>query len=276
MSEQELTKQPSPAVPSAPTPRGSSARDVRDPGAERSPSMTEMSDFVETALHDLRAPLRNIRQAMEWLGEHLGDTDGTTSEYLGLMREATDRIDSLAGALGTLGRVECHVVDPDRWTIDDLADEAAGRVRAIYPAPWTLVVEEPRALVSGDRSLIVALLEVLFGNAVEYRHPGRRLIVTVRVDGHDDGAFVEVSDNGIGMEERYQALVVEPFRRLHTRHEHPGSGLGLTIANQIVGRHAGRLDVSSTLGEGTTVRCTLSEAASRVGLPAAAEPEEIR
>jgi signal transduction histidine kinase len=78
------------------------------------------------------------------------------------------------------------------------------------------------------------------------------------------------------MEARYQRMVREPFRRLHTRQEHPGSGLGLTIADQIVGRHGGRLDVSSTLGEGTTVRFTLSDAASAIGPPTAARPEEIR
>src|SRR5690349_948864 len=98
MSEQELTKHPSPAVPSVSTPSRSGARDVRAPGTGLGPSTapSELSDFVETALHDLRAPLRNLRQAMEWLGEHLGDGDGTVSEYLGLMREASDRIDHLA------------------------------------------------------------------------------------------------------------------------------------------------------------------------------------
>jgi signal transduction histidine kinase len=82
--------------------------------------------------------------------------------------------------------------------------------------------------------------------------------VIVRVDGLADEAVVEVTDNGIGLEERYERVVVEPFRRLHTRHEHPGSGLGLTIASQIAARHGGRLDITSVLGESTTVHFSLS------------------
>jgi signal transduction histidine kinase len=160
-----------------------------------------------------------------------------------------------------LGRVECNPLDVRSLTIEDVADAAADRVRAVHPAPWTLVVEEPRVNVVGDRELVVALLEALFTNSVEYRHAGRRLVIVVRVDGSGRDAVVEVTDNGIGMESRYTDLVVEPFRRLHTRQEHPGSGLGLTVADRIAGRHGGALVVQSALGESTTIRFSLSPTA---------------
>jgi signal transduction histidine kinase len=227
-------------------------------GARSDSAMPEMSEFVETALHDLRAPLRNIRQAGGWLTEHLGTADTTTAEYLEIMSEAADRIDALVGALGTLGQVECQPMELEPRSIDALADEAVDRVREREDVPWTLVVEEPRARVIADHPMVVRLLEVLLGNSVEYRHPARRLVVSLRVIGPSDQAIVEVTDNGIGIEARYHNLVVDPFRRLHTRQEHPGSGLGLTIGDLIVSRHGGMLRVTGTPGEGTTVRFTLS------------------
>jgi signal transduction histidine kinase len=227
--------------------------------ADRRVPAVDPAELVETAWHDLRAPLRTIRQALDALDEldeQLDGDDIPSGEHLGQIREATDRIDALAGALATLGRIECARLHVRAWSIDDLADDAAGRVRCTQAVPWTLVVEEPRATVVGDRALLVTMLEALFANTVEYRHPGRRPVVVVRVDD----AAVEITDNGIGMEPRYERLVVEPFRRLHTRQEHPGSGLGLTIADRIARRHGGWLTVRATLDEATTVRVGLAPA----------------
>jgi signal transduction histidine kinase len=66
-----------------------------------------------------------------------------------------------------------------------------------------------------------------------------------------------VSDNGIGIDPEYQKQIFEVFKRLHTRKEYPGSGIGLSISQKIINRHDGRIWVESELGKGSTFYFTL-------------------
>ena len=86
---------------------------------------------------------------------------------------------------------------------------------------------------------------------------------TVRVTGstRGDRTVVEVADNGIGIPESAIGSVREAFTRVHGVGGYTGSGLGLTLADRVVRRHAGTLEIESQLREGTTVRFDLPTAA---------------
>jgi light-regulated signal transduction histidine kinase (bacteriophytochrome) len=66
-----------------------------------------------------------------------------------------------------------------------------------------------------------------------------------------------VQDNGIGIDPRYSERIFEVFKRLHTREEHPGTGIGLLICKRIIERNGGRIWVKSKLGKGSTFYFTL-------------------
>ncbi|QSJ20417.1 CHASE3 domain-containing protein [Nostoc sp. UHCC 0702] len=68
-----------------------------------------------------------------------------------------------------------------------------------------------------------------------------------------------VQDNGIGIKSQYLERIFEVFRRLHTRREFPGTGIGLAICKKIVERHGGRIWAESQLGAGTIFYLTLKE-----------------
>ena len=65
-----------------------------------------------------------------------------------------------------------------------------------------------------------------------------------------------VSDNGVGFDEKYLDRIFNPFQRLHSRQEYPGTGIGLAIVKKIVERHGARLSASSQPGRGATFRIT--------------------
>ncbi|WP_071889679.1 sensor histidine kinase [Hymenobacter sp. PAMC 26628] len=90
----------------------------------------------------------------------------------------------------------------------------------------------------------------LLSNALKYRHPDRVPLAQVR--GRDEGAYhvLEVQDNGLGLDLTREPELFGMFRRYHTHVE--GSGIGLYMVKRMVENTGGRIEVHSTLGEGST------------------------
>ena len=110
--------------------------------------------------------------------------------------------------------------------------------------------------VSGDASQLRQLFQNLVANAVEYSSDGSPGIV---VDAERDGEewIVSVHDNGIGIDPDDQARIFEVFQRLHSREEHPGTGIGLALCKRVVERHGGEIWVESEPGDGSTFSVSL-------------------
>ena len=88
------------------------------------------------------------------------------------------------------------------------------------------------------------------------------------MEDEDDVPIYHVRDNGIGFDKADNEIIFQAFKRLHTRAEFSGSGLGLATVERIVRRHGGRVWAESVLGEGAVFRFTLgpSSTQARLGL----------
>jgi two-component system NtrC family sensor kinase len=107
-----------------------------------------------------------------------------------------------------------------------------------------------------DHEQIVQALIALLINAVEAMTEGGRLTVRTWADPADPGAvLLSIADTGVGITPELQSRIFDPF--FSTKHETKGVGLGLAVVSGIVQRHEGRIDVASSLGQGTTFTITL-------------------
>ena len=115
--------------------------------------------------------------------------------------------------------------------------------------------------VSGDEDALVQLLQNLISNGIKFRHR-EPVVVNLTSRREGDRWRISVEDNGIGIDAQHHAAIFAPFKRLHSRQEFDGSGIGLATCRRIVDQHGGRLWVESEVGQGATFHFTLSDASA--------------
>ena len=117
----------------------------------------------------------------------------------------------------------------------------------------------PEVTVTGDPDRLRQLLIILLDNATKYTPAGGTITLTTEL--HPDHWTVQVNDTGIGIHAADQERVFERFYRVDPARSRAidvgGSGLGLSIAQWIVGIHQGHIELQSSPGVGTTVTFTL-------------------
>lgn len=211
--------------------------------------------FVAHASHELRTPLAVIRANAEFLQTGLPDS----TEIADIVSE-TDRLSALVDALLALARGE----GADRLQRDlfDLGTVVSGSVEAMAPLAEERSVDlttsaEHGVHVQGDREQLRQLIVILVDNALRYTPEGGR----VRVDAHrnDGTAVVAVTDTGIGIDRSALKHVFERFYRADEARSRAdgGAGLGLSIAEQLVLDHGGRISAESAPGRGSTFTVSL-------------------
>ncbi len=230
-------------------------------------SNENLRQFAYIASHDLQEPLRKIQQFGDLLKSEYNDQLGSGTAYLDRMQLAASRMSTLIRDLLSYSRI---AIQPDsiqlvslRQVVDDaiadlslLADEADSTFRI-----------EPLPTISGDASQLGQLFQNLLSNALKFHRPGVQPVVTitcvtVAADALPDSARsvrvadayyrIDVSDNGIGFDEKYLDRIFQVFQRLHTRSEYAGTGIGLAICSKVVANHGGAIIARSQPGQGST------------------------
>jgi signal transduction histidine kinase len=142
----------------------------------------------------------------------------------------------------------------------DLRRIAADAVELFRPTTdrheLRLDVADSPVIVVGDGLRLEQVLVNLVSNAIKYSPEGGVIEVFVGLEG--DRAMVRVADRGLGIAPDEVPHIFEPFRRAgSSRDVVPGVGLGLSVSRHIIEAHAGRIDVESSVGAGTTFRVRL-------------------
>ncbi len=229
----------------------------------------ELKDFVYIASHDLREPLRKISSFGELLSTSLKDKlNDDNKENLDFMIDGAKRMQQMIDALLTCSRVTTKGVDFETVDLNQVVEELCAIELAVKIEETGAKIVTPERLhnVNCDPAQIRQLIQNLIANALKYQKKGAVPEITIRSSVADNSMVrVEVADNGIGIEEQHFKNLFVMFRRLHSRREYEGTGIGLAVCKKIVERHGGNIGVSSTYGEGSTFWFTL---------PASKTPEE--
>ncbi|MBM3847149.1 MAG: HAMP domain-containing protein [Verrucomicrobia bacterium] len=244
-------------------------RDLEQRIAERTVELErsnrELEEFAYAASHDLQEPLRMISGHLQLLERRYKDQLGDDArEYIHFAVDGAQRMDQLILDLLAYSRVSTQSQPAVKVDLDEsLALAQSNLTLRIQEANAHLTSERMPAAM-GDKLQLALVFQNLIGNAIKFRKPGTspRIEITCVPAPENPGAFwrVEVRDNGIGIDKEHFDRIFQIFQRLHTREEHPGTGIGLAICKRIVERHGGRIWVESTPGEVTSFFFTLPKA----------------
>ena len=211
------------------------------------------STLLDALAHELKTPLTSIKAAVSSVRE--GD-EPPSRELMNIVEEETDRLNSLVTEALQMARIDAgHIllqlqpVAPADLIAEALEKMGASRVdREIdVEAPATL----PLVLV--DHELIALALRQLISNSLKFAGADSPVTVRAKLAAGTEGAVMfSVVDRGPGIPEREQTNIFDKFYRLpETAARIPGSGMGLTIAKEIVEAHHGHIGVSSHPGGGS-------------------------
>lgn len=230
------------------------------------------SRFVSTVSHELRTPLTAIRGFTEELAEDADDLRPDQREAVEIIARNAGHLEAIIDDLLLLSSLEAGRIRLEPAAVDVAALLAELR-RELGPAAQargvTLELDTSGDLtVRADRARLRQACANLLSNAVKFSPPDE--VVTLAAHQDDGTVAIEVRDRGPGIPAEEHERLTERFFRASTAGGVPGTGLGLTIASELVQRHGGHLEVDSAPGEGAAFRILLPR--DGAGAQAAGEP----
>jgi len=221
----------------------------------------ELQDFVYIASHDLREPLRKISSFGTLIQDSLkGKLDEDQQENLEFMIGGARRMQDMIEALLTYSRLTTRAKPPQQVYLNEVIEDLKklGLATLLDETQGTIHIPEPLPPVQADPIQMTQLFQNLIGNGLKFHKEGIPPEITIRAQGVENKMIrIEVEDNGIGIDEKYYEQLFTMFKRLHSRAEYEGTGIGLASCKKIVGRHGGNIGVKSTPGKGSTFWFTL-------------------
>jgi len=215
----------------------------------------QLAAFASMASHDLQEPLRKLRAFLSQLPPKLiGAVNEDTFDEIERSRQAADRMSELVRSLRDLSYISLRspvfkvtplrrVLTPVLEQLSDLIEVKGATIE--LDGNWEMSVEV-------DFQQLGSLLLNLINNAIKFCSPRRKPVVRLGVRREGRKFFLEVRDNGIGIEERFFDKIFEPFEQLHGADIYSGTGMGLAICQRVVERHNGSMRVMSSSGDGST------------------------
>jgi signal transduction histidine kinase len=242
------------------------ARSFNDMGNQVTASQKSQRDFVANVSHELRTPLTSIQGFAQAI------SDGTASKSVDIHRAAevisteSARMQRLVGDLLELTRLDSSDIPIETQLLDvsSLLREVAQKMVPLAESAKIMLNEKlaEKIAVNGNHDKLTQVFNNLLDNAIKYTPVNG--LVELSCAREKGFAKIAIRDTGQGIPPTEINRIFERFYRVDKSRkadESKGSGLGLSIANQIVQAHHGSIEVKSELGKGSqfTVRLPLAQ-----------------
>ena len=217
-----------------------------------------IKQFAGMVSHDLKTPLQHI-SLFTSLVDKEADDPGSVSRIAGRIDETVQRMDRIINSL--LEFTQTSFAQPKletmsiRAAVARVVDELAGNI-SMREAQ---IINEVQGNVRADAELLNRVLHNLLGNSLKYVAPAVIPHIEIHSEQQGNMLVVSVSDNGIGIDPGEAESIFEPFHRLHNAvADYEGSGIGLSMAREIIQAHGGEIWVDNSFKEGARICFSLA------------------
>jgi two-component system sensor histidine kinase KdpD len=207
--------------------------------------------LIDALAHEFKTPLTSIKAATTALLASPEQHAENRKELLKVADEEADHLRQLVDDAVEMARLDMATIalNVEAVSLKPIVEEVVKGARDIADRKVTIVEDGPDRPVRLDQRLAKIALKQLFENALKYSPAGSP--IRIRVFNGDEGSGIDVTDFGKGIPATEQHRIFERFYRSPSVRSVPGSGLGLTIANEIMHAHNGDLALWSKPGETT-------------------------
>ncbi|RZK22408.1 MAG: sensor histidine kinase [Flavobacterium sp.] len=222
-------------------------------------------EFLSNVSHEFKTPLFAIQGYIETLQDCIVDDPEMATKFLKKAANNVDRLSYLINDLDSISKLESGEIPINyqkfdfvglaKEVMEGLEDNAKNKnIKLSFKEKYT-----SPAYVKADREKIRQVMINLVQNSLKYGKPNGSTAIKI-FELHDQ-YLIEVTDDGIGIEEKHLARLFERFYRIdsHRSREEGGTGLGLAIVKHILEAHQQIISVRSTLQIGTTFAFTLEK-----------------
>lgn len=217
------------------------------------------SRFLAGMSHEMRTPLTSIIAFSELLLQETAGKNSLQRQNLQEIKASARRLLALIEDLLDLAKIEAGRFHLQRELVDladifESVDKTLGPLREEKGLDWYWEVEPDVPLMEIDGEKIRRAILNLAHNAVKFTPPGGRVEMRAGFDPERKEVFIRVTDSGTGIEPEELDRIFEPFyQAANSRtHKYGGSGLGLSLARELVELHGGYISAASKPGEGST------------------------
>ncbi len=218
----------------------------------------ELESFSYSVAHDLRAPLRSITGFSQiLLDEHSTQLNEEARDFLQRINLAGQRMDRLTTDLLDLARLSRQPLQFRSVNLSLIIHDVMAELVKEAPTRQVDVTIQAGISVLGDEGLLRIVAENLLGNA--WKFTSKRVNARIEFGSELVNGTNEyfVRDNGAGFNMAHANNLFQPFQRMHSNTEFPGTGIGLAIVKRVIQRHRGTIRAQSAIDQGTTIRFSL-------------------
>jgi signal transduction histidine kinase len=227
-------------------------------------SNAELEEYAYAASHDLQEPLRKIKLHADILQSGAGNLTTRQQDSLGKILKASQRMTTLITDLLTYSSLKSqHKIDA--VDLNDILKTVLDDMDVLIDQKNAKIEQQTLPIVEGISSQLGQLFYNLVHNALKFSAADREPVISIRsrhllaeeqqrfnIQSPGEWVVVVIEDNGVGFNPDYADNIFGMFKRLHTRQQYEGSGIGLALVRKVIENHNGYIYTNSGINKGAS------------------------
>ncbi len=221
-------------------------------------SFNDQQSFISHASHELKTPLTKILGEAEVTLNNERSNPEYKKALQNIISESA-KLNLLITSLFDLAQTGIDTADLQKIQLDELLWEVVDEWGSGSPpvkTTYNLPDDPEKYTISGNRRILFIALSNILKNAIKFSENKE---VVCELFCTASGVSISIKDNGIGIEPKDLQNIFQPFYRAANSFKHPGTGIGLSLAEKIIRLHNGKIEVTSALNKGTVFTVTFQK-----------------